>query len=452
MSTLSRFVFGRNLPWRPPERVRAAISEQQAQSEILIGWVQFGLVCFFLALYTIAPKTSAGTSFAPVPWVLGTYILFSLLRLGLSYRRFLPPWFLVISVISDMALLLGLIWTFHLQYEQPPSFYLKAPTILYIFIFISLRALRFEPGYVLVTGIVAAGGWVGLTLYVIFSDPSNPMITRNYVEYLTSNSVLIGAEVDKVISILVVTGVLAVALVRARRMLTVAVAESTVAQDLSRFVSPEIADRVATSETPIRPGDGEVKEASVLFTDIEGFSTLSEGMTPDVLAQTLNDYFAAVSEVLARHGGAINQFQGDAMLITFNTVKPDPDHARHAVQTALEIQALTRARRFGPAGALLRTRCGVNTGTVVSGAVGTETMMLHTVHGDEVNIAARLEPLNKEFGTYVLVSQQTAEACGTGFRFEPRGEITVRGRSRPTAVFTVLDGPEDAEDGAEARE
>jgi len=437
-NNILRFIFGEQLPWQPPERVRVAISEQQAQSEILIGWVQFCLVCFFLVLYTIAPKTSAGTSFMPVPWVLGTYLVFSVLRLGLSYRRILPRWFLVISVISDMALLLGLIWTFHLQYEQPPSFYLKAPTILYIFIFIALRALRFEPGYILIAGVVGAGGWLALTLYVIFSDPSDPMITRNYVEYLTSNSVLIGAEVDKILSILVVTGVLAVALVRARRMLTVAVAETEVAEDLSRFVSPEIADRIATSEQRIRPGDGEVKEASVLFTDIEGFSTVSENMTPDVLAQTLNEYFAAVSEILDRHGGVINQFQGDAMLITFNTVKPDPDHTCNAVATALEIEALTQARGFGPEDARLRTRCGINTGHLISGAVGTETMMLYTVHGDEVNIAARLEPLNKDFGTYVLVSQQTVEACSGAFEFTAKGETTVRGRTTPTAVHAVL--------------
>ncbi len=104
----------------------------------------------------------------------------------------------------DMGILMFLIWSFHIQYQQPASFYLKVPTVMYVFIFIAIRSLRFEPRYILSTGAVAIIGWVGMVLYVIFADSSDVMITRNYVEYLTSNAVLIGAEVDKIISMAVV--------------------------------------------------------------------------------------------------------------------------------------------------------------------------------------------------------------------------------------------------------
>ncbi len=90
------------------------------QSEILIGWVQFLLVGFFIALYAIAPKTSAGTPFTPVPYVLAAYLAFTLARLAFAYRGRLPAWFLLGSVVVDIGLLLGLIWSFHLQYGQPP--------------------------------------------------------------------------------------------------------------------------------------------------------------------------------------------------------------------------------------------------------------------------------------------------------------------------------------------
>ena len=85
-NNLSRFLFGERLPWLPPERVRQTFAEQESQSEILVGWVQLVLVGFFIAIYSLSPKTSAGTAFQPVPWVLGVYLFVTLLRLWLSYR------------------------------------------------------------------------------------------------------------------------------------------------------------------------------------------------------------------------------------------------------------------------------------------------------------------------------------------------------------------------------
>lgn len=428
------FALGEGPKGSPPERVRWLIDEQQVQAEILIGWVQFALVVFFLALYTISPKTSAGTRFLPVPWVLGAFLAMTGLRLLFAYRRMLHPVLLVVGVGMDMALLMGLVWSFHVQYEQPAPFYLKAPTMLYVFIFIALRALRFEPLYVVAAGLSAAGGWLALLAYAAMSGEM--VVTRDYVRYMTSNTVLVGAEIDKVISILMVTGVLALVLVRARRILYRAVLDSVLARDLSRFVSPEVADRITTSEHGLQPGDSEVRTASVLFTDIEGFSTTSEKVTPERLVRLLNEYFDEVSGAIDRHGGVITQFHGDAMLITFNTVKDDPDHAANAVRTASAIQQATRERVFGD-GVRMRTRCGLNTGRIVAGAVGARERLIYTVHGDEVNIAARLEQLNKKYGTYVLATENTVRAAGPEFAFERVAEVTVRGRAAPTTVYTL---------------
>jgi adenylate cyclase len=428
------FVLGEGPKGTPPERVRWLIVEQQVRSEILIGWVGFALVLFFLVLYTVSPKTSEGTRFLPVPWVLGAFLLVTGLRLALAYRRWLNPAILIAGVCLDIALLLGLIWSFHLQYQQPAPFYLKVPTLLYVFIFIALRALRFEPMYVIAAGLSAAAGWLAMLVYAAASGEM--VVTRDYVRYMTSNSVLIGAEIDKIIAILMVTGVLALALARSRRILYRAVLDSVLAKDLSRFVAPEVAERISTSERGLQPGEGEVREATVLFTDIEGFSTFSEKVPPERLVMVLNEYFDAVCAVADRHGGVVTQFQGDAMLITFNTVRDDPDHAANAVRAASEIVEMTRERRFGGE-VHMRTRCGINTGRIVAGAVGSADRLLYTVHGDEVNIAARLEQLNKKYDTYLLASESTVRAAGSGFPFKRVDEITVRGRAAPTRVYTL---------------
>ena len=428
------FLLGSGPQGTPPERVRRLIAEQQVRSEILIGWVQFALVVFFLVLYTVSAKTSEGTRFLPVPWVLAAFVGFTLLRLVAAYRGWLHPPLLVLGVCVDMALLMVLIWSFHLQYEQPAPFYLKAPTLLYVFLFIALRALRFEPLYVAAAGIAAAAGW--LLLLGFAATSGDKVVTRDYVHYMTSNSVLVGAEIDKVISILAVTAVLVLALVRSRRILFRAVLDSVLAKDLSRFVAPEVANRISTADRALQPGDGEVREASVLFTDIEGFSTFSEKVTPERLVSLLNAYFEAVSGAVERHGGAISQFQGDAMLVTFNAIGSDREHAASAVRCALAIQEATRERDFG-GGVRMRTRCGINTGRIVTGAVGTRERMLYTVHGDEVNIAARLEQLNKKYGTYLLASESTVRAAGAGFAFRRVDEVVVRGRAQPTVVYTM---------------
>nr|WP_246423584.1 adenylate/guanylate cyclase domain-containing protein [Roseospira goensis] len=433
-----------------PERVRATVDAQQRQSEILIGWVQLSVVVLFGTLYLVAPKTSGSTDFMPVPYVLGGYLAFTLVRLWMAYKDRLGPVLLFVSVVVDMSLLMGLIWTFHVQYEQSAPFYLKAPTLLYVFIFIALRALRFQSVYVIVAGVTAAAGWAGLLAYALITElrMGDPMITRDYVAYMTSNTVLIGAEVDKIVSILTVTAILAIALVRGRRLLERAVLDSLTARDLSRFVAPEVARRISQSGEGLNPGDGEVQEATVLFTDIEGFATLSEQIHPQDLIAVLNAYFGAVNAIAERHGGVIIQFVGDALLISFSG--PDcPDHARRALETARAIVTELNGRPFGAGGHRLRTRCGLNTGQVILGAVGSSNRLIFTAHGDEVNLAARLEQLNKAHGSYILLSEATARHANAATEVEPAGEITVRGRSRPTRLFVARPGrPPRHGDGA----
>jgi adenylate cyclase len=274
-----------------PDRVHAAIAEQQDAAERLIAWIKFGIVMTFDVLYALSPKTSdIDPWITPVGMSLAAYFVFSILRVWLAYRIRLPGWFLSLSVIADLTLLMMLIWSFHIQYDQPASFYLKAPTLLYVFIFIVLRALRFEARFVLLAGLASALGWLILVGYVITVDPHDNMITRNYVAYMTSNTVLLGAEFDKIISILMVTGILTVALVRARKLLERSVIEATAAADVARFFLPEIASKITHSRQQIRPGQGEAREAAILNVDIRGFTGMANDMDPSDLIQLLYDY------------------------------------------------------------------------------------------------------------------------------------------------------------------
>jgi len=438
-----------SLPWRAPRtgsqrriqlpaRIAARVRAQEAASEILVGWIQLAVVLGFAVLYLAAPKTfMADAPFRPVPWVLAAYLAFTLLRLALAHRHRLPEWLRYVSIVVDMTLLLGLIWSFHLQYQQPASFFLKAPTLLYVFIFIALRTLNFDARKVVTAGLVAVAGWMLLVAYVITIDPHDTMITRDYVHYLTSNSILIGAEVDKVISILVVTAILGYAILRNRRLLTYAVTESASNQDLARFVPAEVAALIKTSDDGVQLGFGEPREATILFLDLEGFTTLSERLAPEDLVRTLNRFYAAVAEPLARHDGVINQFQGDAILATFNAPRLNADHAANAVRAALEIQALLATRTFGD-GLVLKARIGINTGVAIHGLIGTPDRLGYTVIGDEVNIAARLEALNKEYGTSIIVTEATRNRAGPErFAFALLDEARVRGRTAPTRIYQV---------------
>ncbi|MFB3045711.1 MAG: adenylate/guanylate cyclase domain-containing protein [Acidiferrobacterales bacterium] len=179
----------------------------------------------------------------------------------------------------------------------------------------------------------------------------------------------------------------------------------------------------------------EARVATILFADIEGFTELVEKLSPERTVAMLNEYFSAVTKPIEKYGGVITQFQGDAILAVFNVPTDDPDHGGHAVRAALEIHNAVKAQKF--ADITLRNRVGINTGEVIAGSVGSENRVNYTVHGDAVNLAARLEALNKEYGTRVLMSQATADIIGDEFPYERIGEIEIRGKRAVVTVYKL---------------
>lgn len=438
-----------------PGRVREAIGRQQDESELLIGWIQLAIVLIFGSLYAVSPKAKAGFDLAP--WALAIYLAVTIIRLVWAHRSRLPDWSLALSILFDMTLLMSLIWSFHLKYDQPASFYLKAPTLLYVFIFVSLRALRFEARFVVLAGLVAALGWAMLIGYVLFGD-ANPMITRDYVAYLTSNSILIGGEIDKLLSILTVTVVMAVSLSRAKGLLVQSVVEETASRELSRFFSPEVARRIKATDSEILPGHGEMRDAAILNIDMRGFTRFAADAEPDAVIRILSDYQARLVPIIRAHGGAVDKFLGDGILATFGAVTPSPSFAADALAAldAIISEARQWAREF-PEGSAFRpiVNGAVASGNILFGAVGSVVRLEYTVIGNAVNLSAKLEKANKALDaaalcdapTYRLAMKQGYQPAKT-----PRqvNRVRIDGLAVPIDLVVLADAAARAETPADA--
>ena len=427
---------------RVPQRVQDDIWRQQDRSEQFISLIQLAIVLIFGALFIVAPRPFEGEiGFELAPWALGLYLLFTLVRLIVSYRVRLPGWFLAISVVADMALLMVLIWSFHRTYQQPPSFYLKAPTLLYVFIFIALRALRFDARYVLLAGATAIVGWGILMTYAAVLGGETMGITHDYIHYMTGNAILLGAEFDKIITIAVVTLVLAAVVVRARQTLFAAAFEGTAKRDLSRFFDANVARQITGGDHQIVAGEGEYRNAAVLMLDIRGFTAMSNSQSAASLIRLLSDYQARAVPVIQGHGGGIDKFLGDGIMATFGAAVPSDTYAAdalRAVDDILDTMVVWNAERTAAGLPPVPVNAAVATGELIFGAVGDDQRLEYTVIGEPVNLAAKLEKHAKVEQVRALVTDLAYQAA-LRQGYEPKSAHELR---RARAVDGV-DGPVD---------
>lgn len=205
-----------------------------------------------------------------------------------------------------------------------------------------------------------------------------------------------------------------------------------------QYVGREVAEQVYRDAASLK---GQRRTVTVLCTDLRDFTTLSEGLTPDQVAAQLNEYFPRMVEVIQRHRGIVIDFVGDAVLAVYGAPLENPSHALDAVRTGLAMQAGLVALNAGwRARGLptLRMGIGIHTGPVFAGNVGAPDRMKYTLIGDTVNLASRVEGLNKELGTTCLITGETWASLSGGVQAADRGTMTVKGRRQPVQVYEVL--------------
>jgi adenylate cyclase len=209
----------------------------------------------------------------------------------------------------------------------------------------------------------------------------------------------------------------------------------------SQYVPPEVVSDLDSSEAEVSL-EGETRQMSVLFSDVRGFTTISEGLSARELTQLMNEFLTPITAVIQGHRGTIDKYMGDAVMAFWGAPLADPEHARHAVESALEM--VTRMRALHPAFRArdwpeLNIGVGISSGDMNVGNMGSRFRMAYTVLGDTVNLGSRLEGLTKQYGVDIIVSAATAAAV-PGHLFRELDLVRVKGKREPIAIHEPL-GP-----------
>jgi adenylate cyclase len=210
----------------------------------------------------------------------------------------------------------------------------------------------------------------------------------------------------------------------------------------SHYLSAEVIKQIVSDPSRLKLG-GDKKVMTAIFTDIRGFSTISEKLDPEQLVALLNQYLTTMSDIILDLGGTIDKYEGDAIISFFGAPLDLPDHAERACLAAIRMKAAEAEanHRFiseGIAPSPLLTRIGINTGEMVVGNMGTTKKMDYTIIGDSVNLAARLEGVNKQYGSWILASEDSISQAGPGIVARRMDRIKVVGKNVPIRIYEVM--------------
>ena len=321
--------------------------------------------------------------------------------------------------------------------DVAPVFMLKTGLTTISILIVVLNSLAMRPAYPLLVALGVVAVHVGYFTYAAGDDRT--VITANYVHSALGAHFHGGQFAGTLIVIVGVGAILTFLSWRARRLIYEAVNLEKANTQLGRYFSPNLVRKLVDNPDLLHLG-GERRELSFVFTDLAGFTALVEKLEPDVLVPLLNEYLDAMVGIVFKHEGTVDKFVGDAIHVIFGAPIDQPDHAARAVACALEMDAFAHAfaKQKHQAGIPIgETRIGVNTGAVVVGNFGGESMFDYTAHGDAINAAARLESLNKHLGTRIAVSASVAKQI-PGFAGRPAGTFILQGKSEGLTVFEPL--------------
>ncbi len=243
----------------------------------------------------------------------------------------------------------------------------------------------------------------------------------------------------------VLAGVLALVLSLRVRVAAEEERAQRIRQTFEHYVSGPVVEEMIRHPERVKLG-GERREMTVLFSDIRGFTSISETLDPEALVRLLNEFFTPMTRLVLENGGTLDKYMGDALMAFFGAPLAHPDHAARACRATLAMRdELVRLNegwhRDGklPPHLTLGIGIGLNSGEMSVGNVGSEVVFGYTVIGDNVNLGSRIEGLNKDYGTQILVSEHTARAAGDGFLFRELDWVRVKGKQQPVGIHELLD-------------
>jgi adenylate cyclase len=432
-------------PGATTERFEAAFSRAVLQSERLrvsvVLALLIALVGRWLFLWIFFPSTlqaqlggalnlGALAILGAVIIVYEAAVLFRLTRM-LRHEQALPTplrylnAFIEISIPS-LALLIG-------PEVTSPAYALQMPPAWGYFVFIILATLRLNFWLCLFTGVVA-GVQYGLLGFYFLAQPQtvpiDPLLMAP-VQHGTRVLILIASGlVAGVVSLQIKTQFL-----RALRSID---EQNRIIGMFGQHVSPAVVERLLSQDVEL---GGEVRHVCVMFLDIEGFTTFSESRKPEEVVDYLNSLFAVMIDSVNGHHGIVNKFLGDGFMAVFGAPITDASDCKNAVAASVEIlgkiDAMSRRGEIAPT----RIRIGLHAGEAVTGNVGSLARKEYTIIGDVVNLASRLEQLNKQFGSRLMVSETVVRLLdgqdGLVAGAKPHGAIQVKGRAQPVEVYEL---------------
>ena len=326
--------------------------------------------------------------------------------------------------------------------DVPQNLVFLTSIVQHYYLVVAAAVLTLSPPLVLWTGAWSAGGLVFATLWILsgmehvlsYGDlPISPTRDVFIATVLNPDFLGIASRVQEILILASVTAIAALAVHRARRV----VRDHANAKASQRHMRNLFGRYVPSSVLPELLNEGhlapQMRPATLLFADIEGFTRISEGMHPTRLVQLLNEFFSAVTEIVDRHGGVVISYLGDAVLVSFNAPRPVEMQADRAVSASRDILTMVAGRQFDSTS--LRVRIGIATGPIAAGTVGTGDRQAYTLYGDAVNLSQRLQELNKEMGTNCLICGATTKQMSDPGLLTSLGMIPIRNLGVPIEIY-----------------
>jgi adenylate cyclase len=213
--------------------------------------------------------------------------------------------------------------------------------------------------------------------------------------------------------------------------------KKAIRETFGKYLSPKVVDQLVQNPPELGGVD---KELTVFFSDIRGFTTLSENMTPQELVNHLNIYLTAMTDIILDYGGTVDKYMGDAIMAFWGAPLPQECHAELACKCALrQMQALAELNKSWPESKRINIGIGLNSDIMTVGNMGSKLRMNYTLMGDPVNLGSRLESTNKEYGTHIIVSEFTYALIKDKFIVRELDNIRVKGKNKPVVIYELVD-------------